>query len=226
MPIGQASNLVQSIRISTVYIVALAFVYTHIYARKPLCGVQDTLTNRKTLGDVSGAQAAFLMRKVAIGLVHIYGCFSMSPMEPWNFSLPGFNSQIQMVCWMVASEWMISIFASCCQEFPNRCSIFCPINQSVLRTTTLSQPKVTRDSATLFSASITCLGISRHFWGSILDFCGHDHHSSWRTSRSRWHPWDAGSRQGKVYVNGRAQDEHFFLASAYVPQDHVKLTHE
>ena len=33
-----------------------------------------------------------------------------------------------------------------------------------------------------------------------------------------------GSRQSKVYVNGRAQDEHFFLASAYVPQDHVSLT--
>ena len=33
-----------------------------------------------------------------------------------------------------------------------------------------------------------------------------------------------GLRQGKVYVNGRAQDEHFFLASAYVPQDHVTLT--
>ena len=27
-----------------------------------------------------------------------------------------------------------------------------------------------------------------------------------------------GEVSGKVYVNGRPQDEHFFFASAYVPQ--------
>ena len=96
MSIAQASNLFEfGIPCTDLYgIVALAFVYTQ-YLCNQASSRQDTLTNRKTLRDVSGARsAAFLMGMVAI--VPIHGCFSMFPMERWNFSLPGFNSQ--MVC--------------------------------------------------------------------------------------------------------------------------------
>lgn len=72
MSIAQTSNLFE-----------FGIVYLCLYTvsmQQNASSRQDTLTNRKTLGDVSGARsAAFLMGKVAI--VPIHGCFSMFPME-------------------------------------------------------------------------------------------------------------------------------------------------